>query len=100
LLATLKWLPLPTQVVVDFLVKFRGYVHYGDMRYLTHTPDMPDAYDIPYKDLRLLPNPSLPLRLTWTVRRWVTTWGKAAAQDQSVAIYCEKLMAYAKRRNR
>ena len=84
----------------SFLAKFRGYVHYGDMRYLTHTPQTPDANGVPYNGLRLLPNPSLPLRLTWTVRRWVATWGKAAAQDHSVVIYCEKLMAYAKRRNR
>ncbi len=99
-LAVLKWLPLPMNAVIAFLVKFRGYVHYGDMRYLTHTPQTPDASGVPYNDLRLLPNPSLPLRLTWTVRRWVATWGKAAAQDHSVVIYCEKLMAYAKRRNR
>ena len=100
LLAVLKWLPLPMDAVIAFLVKFRGYVHYGDMRYLTHTPQTPDANGVPYNGLRLLPNPSLPLRLTWTVRRWVATWGKAAAQDHSVVIYCEKLMAYAKRRNR
>ncbi len=99
-LAVLKWLPLPMDAVIAFLVKFRGYVHYGDMRYLTHTPQTPDATGIPYKGLRLLPNPSLPLRLTWAVRRWVATWGKAAVQDHSVVIYCEKLMAYAKRRNR
>ncbi len=99
-LAVLKWLPLPMDAVIAFLVKFRGYVHYGDMRYLTHTPQTPDANGVPYNGLRLLPNPSLPLRLTWTVRRWVVTRGRAAAQDHSVVIYCEKLMAYAKRRNR
>jgi len=99
-LAVLKWLPLPMDAVIAFLVKFRGYVHYGDMRYLTHTPQTPDANGVPYNGLRLLPNPSLPLRLTWAVRRWVATWGKAAVQDHSVVIYCEKLMAYAKRRNR
>lgn len=99
-LAVLKWLPLPLDAVIAFLKKFRGYVHYGDMRYLTHTPQTPDANGIPYNGLRLLPNPSLPLRLTWAVRRWAATWGKAAAQDHSIVIYCEKLMAYAKRRNR
>ncbi|TDI58683.1 MAG: lipase family protein [Alphaproteobacteria bacterium] len=99
-LAVLKWLPLPMDAVIAFLKKFRGYVHYGDMRYLTHTPQTPDANGVPYNGLRLLPNPSLPLRLTWAVRRWVATWGKAAVQDHSVVIYCEKLMAYAKRRNR
>ena len=99
LIAILKWLPLPLETVVKFLVKFRGYVHYGDMRYLTHTPQTPDPKGIPYDGLRLLPNPSLPLRASRAIRRWVATWGKAAAQDHSVVIYCEKLMAYAKRRN-
>jgi hypothetical protein len=99
-LAVLKWLPLPLDPVIAFLKKFRGYVHYGDMRYLSHTSQTPDATGIAYSGLRLLPNPSLPLRLTWAVSRWVATRGKAAAQDHSIVIYCEKLMAHAKRRNR
>lgn len=98
-LAILRWLPVPTGWLVKILNQFRGYVHYGDMRYLTHTAETKDANSIAYNGLRMLANPNLGLRLYWTLTRWITTFGGAAAQDHSIDIYCEKLKAYALRRN-
>lgn len=99
ILAVIKWVPFPTGWLVTQLYKFRGYVHYGDMRYLKHITDTKDANGISYEGLRLLANPNLGLRLYWAVSRWLATLGKAAAQDHSIVIYCEKLKAYALRRN-
>lgn len=100
IVAGIKWIPLPGAAWVSrFLSKFRGYIHFGDMRYLTHVPDVADENGVAFKNLQLLSNPSLAFTLTWVIRRWISTFGKAAAGDHSIATYCGKLKAYALRRN-
>ncbi len=99
LIPVIRWLPLPTEIFAQFLTRYRGYVHYGDMRYLNHVADQADAKGIPYEGLALLSNPALPYRVWWLFRRWIATWGKAAADDHSSVTYSEKLKAYARRRN-
>jgi hypothetical protein len=97
----LKGIPFPGRDwLVKFLDRFLGYTHYGDMRYLTHTPVTPDAHNVPYSGLRLLYNPAMPNRMVWLISRVVATRGKALAQDHSIDIYGEKLKSYALRRNR
>ncbi len=96
LLALSRWIPLPLDWLVNFLRSFRGYIHYGDMRYLTHVPSGNDDYP----KLEIIPNLSFPSRVSRLVGRWVQTFGRAAAQDHSIAIYRKKLRAYARNRNR
>ena len=96
LIAILKWAPFPLEWLTNWLQKLRGYVHFGDMRYLTHV----DAgTDEAFAGLSLYSNPSIPARLNWLVRRWLATRGKAAASDHSIELYRKKLKAYAIRRN-
>ena len=83
---------LHISVLSRFLRNFKGYVHYGDMRYLTHVePGVDDRFP----GLLLHSNPSFPTRAYWVVRRWIATSGKAAGSDHSIKLYREKLKAYA-----
>lgn len=79
-------------VISSFLLRFKGYVHYGDMRYLNHVD--PGAEE-GFNGLVLHSNPSLPIRAGWVIRRWIATGGKAAATDHSISLYRKKLKAYA-----
>ena len=83
--------------VSNFLRKFKGYVHYGDMRYLNHVEA---GVDDRYPGLILHSNPSFPTRAYWVVRRWLATSGKAAGSDHSINLYREKLKAYALERGK
>ena len=96
LVAIIKITPLPLEWLSEFLERFRGYIHFGDMRYLNHVP--PGLSD-EFEGLRLISNPSLPLRAGWVVRRWIETFGKGAIQDHSISLYRRKLKAYALFRN-
>jgi hypothetical protein len=84
-------------VLSRFLRKFKGYVHYGDMRYLTHVePGIDDRF----AGLQLHSNPSFPTRAYWVIRRWIATSGKAAGSDHSISLYRKKLKAYAIERSK
>lgn len=96
LIAVLKWAPAPLDWLIRFLERFQGYVHFGDMRYLTHADG--GEGDL-YPGLVLHSNPSLPLRANWWVRRMLATYGRAGYEDHSIACYRRKLRAYAIRRN-
>lgn len=96
LIAITKWIPLPLDGLARLLHKLRGYVHFGDMRYLTHVVA---GGGETFPKLRLLSNPSLPFRLVWVVKRWILTGGKAAVADHSISLYRKKLKAYAIKRN-
>ncbi len=99
LVAILKWAPLPfTDWLANFFSRFRDYIHYGDMRYLTHVDDGPDEDGIAYKDLNVISNPSITFTFIWLMKRWMATFGKAAVSDHSILTYCEKLKAHALRR--
>jgi len=78
--------------VSSFLRRFKGYVHYGDMRYLTHVEPTPDNY---FPGLKLHSNPSFFLRIRWVIRRWIATSGKAAGSDHSISLYRNKLKSFA-----
>jgi hypothetical protein len=83
--------------ISNFLRRFKGYVHYGDMRYLNHVDS---GVGDDFKGLVLHSNPALPVRVGWVIRRWIATSGKAAATDHSISLYRKKLKAYAlSRRN-
>jgi len=84
-------------VVSAYLLRFKGYVHYGDMRYLNHVePGLNDQFP----GLVLHANPALPLRIVWVIRRWVATGGKAAVGDHAISLYRRKLKAYALSRSK
>lgn len=83
--------------VSTFLRRFKGYVHYGDMRYLNHVSPGPDEC---FLGLKLDSNPSLLFRIGWLMRRWVATCGKAAGSDHAISLYRKKLKAYALSRKR
>jgi len=78
--------------ISKFLRNFKGYVHYGDMRYLTHVEA---GVDDQFPGLQLHSNPSFPTRAYWVVRRWFATSGKASGSDHSIKLYREKLKAIA-----
>ena len=92
LIAILNWVPLPLGWLSRFLEKFHGYVHFGDMRYLT---DVVSSGGDKYAGLKLISNPSLPLRVSWWARRMIFTFGRAAYWDHSISSYRDKLRAYA-----
>ncbi|MEH6405323.1 MAG: lipase family protein [Sneathiella sp.] len=96
LISLLNWVPLPLDWLTRFLTRYAGYVHFGDMRYLTHVEAGPDQG---FKDLKLLSNPSMMLRLGWVFGRWINTWGKGAVSDHSITLYRLKLKAYAIAKN-
>ena len=71
--------------------KFGGYLHVGDMRYLSNCTGGN------YNNVQLLPHVSF----FWKVRNW-NKWSilwKKFLKDHSMRIYCEKLLVIAKRRN-
>ena len=95
IITLLKWLHLPNWLT-QFLERFQGYVHFGDMRYLSHV-NAGDNDKFP--NLRLLSNPSLPLRARWVIIRWISTFGRSGIEDHSISLYRRKLKAYALSRN-
>lgn len=96
--ALLRWIPLPyCSDLANFLQEnLRGYVHHGDMRYLTHVAA---GTNNDFADIRLISNPSIFERLGKWIPRMFHTWGKAAASDHSISLYRRKLRAYALKRN-
>ena len=82
--------------ISNFLRRFKGYVHYGDMRYLNHVEPSGDLFP----GLVLHSNPPFITRAIWLVRRWIATGGKAAASDHSISLYRKKLRAYAIERSK
>ena len=95
-IALLRWIPLPLGWLTRFLERFKGYVHFGDMRYLNHVAEV----DGQFPGLRLISNPSLPLRAGWVVRRWISTYGRSGIEDHSISLYRKKLKFYALNRNK
>ena len=87
--------PIPYQKWISkFLEKFIGYVHHGDMRYLTRTKN--ERSDN-YEDVKLLANPNMVYRAIWWIKG---VWRKPGSQidDHSIDTYCKKLKSYALRR--
>ena len=100
------FLPTVLSIVVSFtlipyqkwilkaLEKFTGYVHHGDMRYLTRTnKERSDSY----QDVKLLANPNMVHRAIWWFRG---IWRKPRSpiDDHRIGTYCKKLKAYAHER--
>jgi hypothetical protein len=93
ILIGLAWaLPIPyvRRALLALAQQFRGYRHHGDMRYLT-------ACDDEFRTLRLVANPSLVDRAVSIVRRLMADI-KAGFRDHAIAIYCDKLEAFAVQR--
>lgn len=74
-----------------FVANFRGYAHWGDMRYLT--AGKPDDYS----NVHLIPNLGLPLRIARFIPRFISDW-KTPFKDHSIDVYCDKLQVYARSR--
>jgi triacylglycerol lipase len=94
-----KWLvfvPYADKIAV-FLERFRGYRHYGDLRYLSASPNSIDDKTglSTFPSLIVQANPPQLLRWFWLTRRWIATFGKAAIQDHSIDIYVNKLLYWA-----
>ncbi len=78
---------------------FTGYVHHGDMRYLTKGKYEKESK---YDDVMLLSNPGLFDRMSWWfagVKTNLIGGAKEAIDHHSMSLYCSKLRAYAKGRN-
>lgn len=81
------------------LDNYVGYVHHGDMRYLTKGKNEQKGE---YYDVMLLSNPGLLDRLAWWFEGLKENWkggAKEAIDDHSIGLYCAKLRTYAKKRN-
>jgi len=93
ILIGLAWaLPIPyvRRAVLALALQFRGYRHHGDMRYLTDCRE--DCSDV-----RLVSNPNLVDRAVSIVKRLAADI-KAGVRDHAIALYCEKLEAFAIKR--
>lgn len=71
--------------------RFCGYMHQGDMRYLT-------ACDGDLSKLKVIPNLSMPFRAWRMAWRIVTNGPKVAGADHRIDEYRKKLSVYAERR--
>ena len=70
---------------------FGGYLHQGDMRYLTACND-----DL--SKLRVIPNLSMPFRVWRLVKRLIANGPTIAGKDHAINEYRKKLKAYAEKR--
>jgi triacylglycerol lipase len=95
LIVVTRWFP-GTKWLVNFLRKIKGYVHYGDMRFLIHVEAEGQAL---IEQIDLLCNPSFFERVMKVFGRLMSTRFKAAAEDHSISLYRTKLCAYALKRN-
>lgn len=80
--------------------KFGGYTHYGNLVFLSAPPNIPDEEGIPFKGLVIKKSPNMFWRVKLVLIRLVATRGKAAMSDHRMYEYSQKLLAYARRRNR
>jgi len=89
-------LPLPgSSWISKFLEKFAGYVHHGDMRYLTRTRG---EGSLDYSGVQLLANPGIIHRTWWYVRGMLRDF-RSPVTDHTKHTYCRKLEQYARRRS-
>ena len=95
-----SWLSYCFAFVVSFLRQswgetiernFCGYMHQGDMRYLT-------ACDGNISMLKVIPNLSMPYRVWRLARRMIARGPAIAGADHRINEYREKLRSYAERR--
>ncbi|WP_338184672.1 lipase family protein [Thalassospira tepidiphila] len=86
-----------TAKLADFLERFRGYRHYGDMRYLNSTDQGIDAEsgNIVFPKLIVRANPPQMSRWYWLAKNTVATMGQAAVKDHSIDHYVNKLAYWA-----
>ena len=95
-----SWLVYCFAFVISFVPKwaealernFGGYVHQGDMRYLT-------ACDGNLSKLKVIPNLSMPFRVWRLGGRIITRGFSIAGKDHSINKYREKLRDYAVKRS-
>ena len=94
-----KWMVFVpyNEQIAGFLERFRGYRHYGDLRYLTASVESrgADTGLSAYPTLIVRANPPQFMRWFWLWRRWVATFGKAAVQDHSIDEYVKRLHYWA-----
>ncbi len=72
-----------------------GYIHHGDMRYITQGKD---EDSLGYDDVELYKNPSDLYRLLWWWKG-MREYKKGAYENHSIELYCAKLRSYAHKRN-
>jgi len=86
-----------TAKFADFLERFRGYRHYGDMRYMDSAPQSiaADTGNVIYPALIVSSNPPQILRWFWWGKRAIATMGRAAVEDHSIDHYVNKLAYWA-----
>lgn len=86
-----------TAKLADLLERFRGYRHYGDMRYLNSTTQAIDTKsgNISFPNLIVTANPPQMSRWYWLAKNSVATMGRAAVADHSIDHYVNKLAYWA-----
>lgn len=87
--------------MADFLERFRGYRHYGSMRYLKHAEPHEDKDGKPnYPKLIVLENPAQASRWYWNAKRMAASFGASGAKDHAIDHYVNKLAYWANVRSR
>jgi hypothetical protein len=78
-----------------WLGNFGGYLHCGNMRYLTN------CRKGEYEDVQLLYSVDLPYRIKGLLANQLSRWGrvKKPMADHSISVYRKKLSLIASRRN-
>ncbi|MEQ8390372.1 MAG: hypothetical protein RIB30_05220 [Thalassospira sp.] len=86
-----------TAKLADFLERFRGYRHYGDMRYLDNAAQSIEAEsgNIVFPSLIVRANPPQMSRWYWLAKNTIATMGRAAVTDHSIDHYVNKLSYWA-----
>ena len=79
---------------------FFGYTHYGNLVFLHSPSTAPDDDNIHFKGLVVKKSPNVFWRTQVFLLRLLKTRGKAGINDHRIQEYCQKLLAYAQRRNR
>ncbi|MDV7339092.1 lipase family protein [Terasakiella sp. A23] len=89
-LRAIPFIPYMDKLAV-LLEKFRGYRHYGDLRYLSAAESVGTEEEPEFRNLLVLANPPQISRWYWIWTRLMATGGAAAASDHSIAHYVDKL---------
>lgn len=102
LLSLIQLVPFKGVTAVARFIRrhFGGYTHYGNLVFLSDAENVPGNDGIPFARLRVTQSPDFFWVAAQVFKRWIATRGKAVGADHHMLEYSQKLLAYARRRNR
>ncbi|MFV0422970.1 lipase family protein [Oleidesulfovibrio sp.] len=97
-LAAMRWIPVVGYRASEWLRRFQGYTHEGNLVFMNAPENELDDRGYPYKGLQVSKSPSYIVRSQVVVPRLISTGWKSALADHQISEYCAKLYANALRR--